>query len=169
MSDFDQLVKAIGAGRLAASALPAVSFLKAGGYQDGHAAYSDPLDEQRFVVDEINALQKTPDWPSTAVVIAYDDSDGWYDHAFSSVHNPSQSVADALTGPGACGSGPALAGQQGRCGFGPRLPPAGRLAVGQTQRNRPHPDRPVVDHTFRRGQLASPPNLRKHGRHRRRP
>ena len=122
MTDFDQLVNAISAGRLAASALPAVSFLKAGGYQDGHAAYSDPLDEQRFVVNEINALQKTPDWPSTAVVIAYDDSDGWYDHAFSSVHNPSQSVADALTGPGACGAGPALAGQQGRCGFGPRLP-----------------------------------------------
>ena len=64
------------------SALPAVSFLKAPGYQDGHAAYSDPLDEQAFVVNEINALKQTPDWSSTAVIVSYDDSDGWYDHAY---------------------------------------------------------------------------------------
>jgi phospholipase C len=51
--------------------------------QDGHAAYSDPLDEQRFLVTEINALQRTPDWHSTAVVIAYADSDGRYDHVYS--------------------------------------------------------------------------------------
>jgi phospholipase C len=122
ISDFDQLVSAIGRGLLPPSALPAVSFLKAPGYQDGHAAYSDPLDEQQFIVDEINALQKTPDWKRTAVVISYDDSDGWYDHAFSGVTNPSSSVADALTGPGMCGTGTPIAGQQGRCGYGPRLP-----------------------------------------------
>jgi phospholipase C len=121
-SDFDQLVAGIGRGDLPPSALPAVSFLKAGGYQDGHAAYSDPLDEQQFIVKEINALQHTPAWKSTAVVIAYDDSDGWYDHAYSGVHNPSTSVADALTATGACGSGTPLAGEQGRCGYGPRQP-----------------------------------------------
>ncbi|MDT4891997.1 MAG: phospholipase [Pseudonocardiales bacterium] len=121
-SDFDQLVAGIGAGTLPASALPAVSFLKAPGYQDGHGAYSDPLDEQQFVVNEINALQKTPDWQNTAVVISYDDSDGWYDHAYSGVTNPSQTVADALTGTGQCGTGTPVAGQQGRCGYGPRLP-----------------------------------------------
>ena len=38
---------------------PAVSFLKAPGYQDGHAGYSDPLDEQTFVVQVINFLQQT--------------------------------------------------------------------------------------------------------------
>jgi phospholipase C len=102
--------------------LPAVSFLKAPAYQDGHAAYSDPLDEQRFVVREINALQRTPAWRDTAVVIAYDDSDGWYDHAYSGIVNPSRTVADALTGPGMCGTGTRLAGEQGRCGYGPRLP-----------------------------------------------
>jgi phospholipase C len=117
MSDFDQLVAAIGSGDLPPSALPAVSFLKAGGYQDGHAAYSDPADEQAFVVHEINALEQTPDWAHTAVIIAYDDSDGWYDHAYPGVQNPSNSVADVK-----CGSGTPLAGEQGRCGFGPRLP-----------------------------------------------
>ena len=122
MSDFDQLVAAIHRHILPPSALPAVSFLKAPAFQDGHAAYSDPLDEQQFLVKEINALQQTADWPTTAVIIAYDDSDGWYDHAFSGVTNPSTSVADALTGTGMCGSGTPLAGQQGRCGYGPRQP-----------------------------------------------
>ena len=122
-SDFDQLVAAIGHGTMPASALPAVSFLKAPGYQDGHAAYSNPLDEQRFVTQEINALMRTPDWPTTAVIVSYDDSDGWYDHVYSGVTNPSQSVADALTGPGKCGTAATqLAAQQGRCGYGPRLP-----------------------------------------------
>ena len=50
MSDFDQLVSAIHLHLLPASALPGVSFLKAPGFQDGHAAYSDPLDEQEFLV-----------------------------------------------------------------------------------------------------------------------
>ncbi len=31
--------------------LPSVSYLKAPAYQDGHAAYSDPVDEQHFVVE----------------------------------------------------------------------------------------------------------------------
>ena len=122
MSDFDQLVAAISKGDLPPSALPAVSFLKAPGWADGHAAYSDPIDEQYWVANEINVLEKTPDWKDTAVVIAYDDSDGWYDHAFSGVTNPSTTVADTLTGPGACGTGTPLAGQQGRCGYGPRQP-----------------------------------------------
>jgi len=122
MSDFDQLVAAIGHGDLPPSALPAVSFLKASGIEDGHAAYSDPLDEQNFIVREINALQRTPAWSSTAVVIAYDDSDGWYEHAFSGVTNPSATVADSLTGAGVCGTGAPIAGQNGRCGYGPRQP-----------------------------------------------
>jgi phospholipase C len=131
-SDFDALVGAISHGFLSPDKLPAVSFLKAPGYQDGHAGYSDPIDEQQFVVNEINALQHTSAWSSTAVVIAYDDSDGWYDHAYSGVHNPSNTSAvgppvgpqDFLSGPGLCGPATAtpLAGQNGRCGYGPRLP-----------------------------------------------
>src|SRR5262249_7045712 len=36
--------------------LPAVSFLKAAGYQDGHAGYSRPLAHQTFLVNTINSL-----------------------------------------------------------------------------------------------------------------
>lgn len=102
--------------------LPAVSYLKAAAYQDGHPGYSDPLDEQSFVVDTINRLQKLPTWKSTAVFIEYDDSDGWYDHAMNPVGNPSSTGNDALNGTGTCGSGQPAGGYEGRCGFGPRLP-----------------------------------------------
>ncbi|MBV8636436.1 MAG: alkaline phosphatase family protein, partial [Burkholderiaceae bacterium] len=70
---------------VAAGNFPAVSYLKAPAYQDGHAGYSDPLDEQHFLVKTINFLQKLPTWKSTAVVIAYDDSDGWYDHVIGPI------------------------------------------------------------------------------------
>ncbi len=101
--------------------MPAVSFLKARGFQDGHAGYSDPLAEQTFVVETINHLQKLEAWEHTAVIIAYDDSDGWYDHVMSPIVNQSNTTADALTGPGSCGT--AKAGEfEGRCGYGPRLP-----------------------------------------------
>jgi len=113
-----------------ANNFPAVSFLKAPGYQDGHAGYSDPLDEQEFIVQVINFLQGQPEWNRTAVVVAYDDSDGWYDHQLGQIVNTSKGPNDALNAPGSCGtSDTALPGIDsgndhalGRCGYGPRLP-----------------------------------------------
>jgi len=107
---------------------PSVSFLKAPGYQEGHPGYSDPIDEQTFIVDTINFLAQTRYWASTAVVITWDDSDGWYDHQLGPIVNTSQTSADGLTGNGQCGTvAPQLAGidgphAQGRCGYGPRIP-----------------------------------------------
>ena len=66
--------------------MPAVSFLKAGAYQDGHPGYSDPIDEQIFLVNTINAIMASPFWNSTAIVIAYDDSDGWYTARTAATH-----------------------------------------------------------------------------------
>jgi phospholipase C len=102
--------------------LPAVSYLKAAEYQDGHAGYSDPLDEQTFLTDTINRLEKLPTWKSTAVVIAYDDSDGWYDHQMGPILNQSQTPLDTLSAAGLCGSNTPPAGQQARCGVGMRQP-----------------------------------------------
>jgi phospholipase C len=101
--------------------LPAVSFVKAKGAYDGHAGYSDPLHEQLFLVNIINTIQNSPSWKDTAIVIAYDDSDGWYDHAMDVVVSQSNVSDDALTGPGECGV-TAAGGTPGRCGYGPRLP-----------------------------------------------
>jgi phospholipase C len=85
-----------------------------------------PLDEQEFLVSTINRLQRTRYWKDIAVVIAYDDSDGWYDHAMGPIVNQSQDpVHDALS-PAGCGTrGDArhtLGSFHDRCGYGPRQP-----------------------------------------------
>jgi phospholipase C len=105
-----------------AGALPSVSFLKAPAYQDGHAGYSDPVHEQSYLVETLNRAQKLPQWKDTAVVIEYDDSDGWYDHVMPPIVNPSSlPTVDALTADGACGVA-APGAYPARCGFGARLP-----------------------------------------------
>jgi phospholipase C len=129
--DIHDFFDAINAGNF-----PAVSFLKAPAFQDAHPGNSDPLDEQTFVTTVINFLQGTSAWKDTAVVIAYDDSDGWYDHVMPPIVNQSSSSSDALTTtvvgttvtlscgngatalPGNQGSSPA----QGRCGYAIRQP-----------------------------------------------
>jgi phospholipase C len=116
---------------------PAVSFLKAPAYQDGHAGYSNPLDEQTFAVQVINFLQRRPEWKDTAVLIAYDDSDGWYDHVTGPIVNGSATPNDSFepvpgdtshaTTPdriptsGICGK-PTEGAFQARCGYGSRIP-----------------------------------------------
>jgi phospholipase C len=82
---------------LKAHNLPAVSFLKAPAFQDGHAGYSDPLDEQHFLVQVINTLQKNLGWSDTAVIILDDDSDGWYDHQMPPVVNSSFNFQPRIT------------------------------------------------------------------------
>jgi phospholipase C len=98
---------------------PAVSFLKAAAYRDGHAV----------VVQVVNAIEQTPEWSHTAIFLTYDDSDGWYDHV-SLVFNGSATRFDAFSSQGKCvdpaaslpGVEPETGHAQGRCGFGPRLP-----------------------------------------------
>jgi phospholipase C len=103
--------------------LPAVTYLKANRAQDEHPGNSSSLDGQEFIVDVVNFLESLPEWNNTAVIITFDDSDGWYDHVAGPVVNQSTSLADAATGPGKCGDGIySLAGLQSRCGYGPRLP-----------------------------------------------
>jgi phospholipase C len=125
--DLQDFFDAVSAGNF-----PAVSILKADGYQDGHAGYSSPLDEQTFIVDTVNFLESQPDWDSTLIIIAYDDSDGWYDHQMSPIVSQSNTTADV--GPAGSMMHPNInAGKQlcgtkntdgigGRCGYGPRLP-----------------------------------------------
>jgi phospholipase C len=123
--DINDFYNAVSAGNF-----PAVSFLKASSWQDAHPGNSNPIDEQAFIVHVVNFLQQTPAWANTAVVIAYDDSDGWYDHQMGPIVNGSSTSQDSLTGAGACGNGatalpgvnPATTHAQGRCGYGVRTP-----------------------------------------------
>ena len=99
--------------------MPSVSYLKAAEYQDAHPGYSDPLDEQTFLVNTINQIEKSKYWSSTAIVITYDDSDGWYDHQASTIVNGSNTSADTAM----CSSAAVTLGSfPNRCGYGPRLP-----------------------------------------------
>jgi phospholipase C len=125
--DVHDFFDAINAGNF-----PAVSYLKAPAYQDAHSGYSDPIDEQNWIVNTVNFLEQQPEWSSTAVIITYDDSDGWYDHVAPPIVNQSETSADDLTAAGKCGSAglttalpgveSSTANAQGRCGYGPRLP-----------------------------------------------
>jgi phospholipase C len=104
---------------LSAGNMPAVSFLKAAEYQDGHAGYSDPLDEQTFVVNTINQIEQSKYWSSTAIVVTYDDSDGWYDHQPPKIVNGSNTAQDTAI----CSSAPMTLGSYpDRCGYSQRLP-----------------------------------------------
>ena len=115
LSDFWELLQA--------GNMPAVSYLKAPAYQDGHPGHSDPIDEQNYLVNTINRLQQLPEWNSTATIIAYDDSGGWYDNAMPPIISQSNDpVNDALLGHDRlCGHAPVSA-YQDRCGYGARLP-----------------------------------------------
>jgi phospholipase C len=120
LTDFYDAVKA--------GNFPAVSYIKLPAYQDGHAGYSDPLDEQDGSVQLINFLQRQPDWKNTAVIVTWDDSDGWYDHAYAKPTRTSfDAQADQLNGAGKCGDGTSPDGVggkpvNGRCGPGTRIP-----------------------------------------------
>jgi len=125
--DIHDFFDALGAGNL-----PSVSYLKAQAYQNAHPGNSNPLDEQAFVVSVVNAVESSPFWNSTAIILAYDDSDGWYDHQPAPVGNASFTTSDSVSGTNACGvlgttpqlPGPNSAGLpvNGRCGPGVRTP-----------------------------------------------
>lgn len=126
-----------------AGRLPEVSFLKARGFEDGHAGYSDPVDEQHWLVSTINRVQQLPQWKNTAIVVAYDDSDGWYDHVMPPIMSHSHDPNDALTGTGECGEMTGKYDLPGRCGYGPRLP----LLVLSPYSKQNHVDNTLTDQT----------------------
>jgi phospholipase C len=121
--DINDFYAAVKAGNF-----PSVAYLKAPAYQDGHAGYSDPLDEQDFIIQVVNFIEQQPEWKDTAIVLDWDDSDGWYDHAYATPTSASyDATADQLNGAGTCGTGTqpnGLSGSpvNGRCGPGTRMP-----------------------------------------------
>ena len=132
--------------------MPAVSFLKASEYQDGHPGYSDPLDEQTFLVNTINQIEQSKYWRSTAIVVTYDDSDGWYDHQALPIVNGSNTVGghrDLLLGADDARQLPRPVRLQ------PAAADAGDLALDPAELRQRQPDRHLLDHQVHRGQLAA--------------
>jgi phospholipase C len=112
LADFNQTLKD--------GNLPSVSYLKGTTAASAHPGESDPLDEQKFVVSTVNSIEKSKYWASTAIVVTYDDSDGWYDHVAPKLLNGSDSgtldTAMCKQAKVTVGSG------NGRCGYSQRLP-----------------------------------------------
>ena len=131
--------------------MPAVSFLKAAEYQDGHPGYSDPLDEQTFLVNTINQIEQSKYWKSTAIVITYDDSDGWYDHQVMPIVNGSNTAADTAF----CSTVPIRLGSYTEpLRLRPAAADAGHLALDPAELRQPQPDQHRLGRPVHRGQLA---------------
>jgi phospholipase C len=60
--------------------LPAVSFIKPLGPDNEHPGYASLLQGQQHVADIVHALQNSPDWAHTAVIVTYDENGGRWDH-----------------------------------------------------------------------------------------
>jgi phospholipase C len=115
MSDFTDALEGTGG-----ATLPSVSYLKAPAYEDAHPGYSDPLDEQNFVVNTVNSIEESKYWLSTAIIITYDDSDGWYDHQAPTITEGSDDTAIDTS---ECTEVAVTVGTvNGRCGPSQRLP-----------------------------------------------
>jgi phospholipase C len=47
---------------------------------DDHGSYSDSQISEALVADSVNAIVNSPYWPESAIIITYDESDGFFDH-----------------------------------------------------------------------------------------
>ncbi len=65
---------------LTTNSLPAVSFVKPLGPDNEHPGYASLVQGQQHIADLVNAVQNSPFWKDTAIVITYDEFGGRFDH-----------------------------------------------------------------------------------------
>ncbi len=155
--DLNDFFTAVGSGNY-----PAVSFIKMASFQDGHPGNSNPLDEQTGLVNLVNFLQEQSDWDSTAVIVAYDDSDGWYDHASAAITQRLVLAGRHVERHGQLrhprfhsrAEGPLGTARRGplRSGYAPAL--RGDLALREEELRQSRADHAGLDPAIHRGQLA---------------
>ena len=75
LKDAAELMAAIDGG-----GLPAVAFYKPIGELNLHSGYAEVQAGDRHVDDLIERLKRSPQWPTTAVIITWDESGGFWDH-----------------------------------------------------------------------------------------
>jgi phospholipase C len=98
-----------------------------------------PTGRAALPVETISGIERLPTWRQTAIIVAYDDPGGWYDHVAPRIIRGSDDAQfDAYTADGQCGSGvPSV--YPLRCGYAERLP---LLAIS------PYARVNYVDHTL---------------------
>jgi acid phosphatase len=65
---------------LTANRLPKVAFFKPVGIDNQHPGYATILDADRKVEQVVEAIRNSPAWPSTVIIITYDEYGGLWDH-----------------------------------------------------------------------------------------
>ena len=63
-----------------AGRLPAVSFYKPQGNLNMHAGYSDVAAGDQHIARVVDAIENSPIWNRTVVIITFDENGGWWDH-----------------------------------------------------------------------------------------
>jgi phospholipase C len=103
--------------------LPAISWVKAPQLEDGHPGYSGPALEDAFVGDLVARLQASPFWKDTALIIAFDETGGWWDHvAPPDLGGPFANWVNGQPNLSGC-QYPGIPGAAcGEAGLGPRMP-----------------------------------------------
>jgi phospholipase C len=75
LKDAEEMLKAIDAG-----ALPQVSFYKPPGRLTQHPGYANIQAGDLHIAELLDRLKKSPQWSRMAVIVAYDENGGYWDH-----------------------------------------------------------------------------------------
>jgi len=75
LKDEKELVAAIDAGKL-----PQVTFFKPAGLYNEHPSYTDVTTGDEHIAMLLERLKKSPQWPTMAVIVTYDENGGFWDH-----------------------------------------------------------------------------------------
>ncbi len=66
---------------IANGTLPQVAFYKPTGHLNEHPGYTDVLSGDQHLAITIERIRQSPLWPSTAIIVTYDENGGFWDHA----------------------------------------------------------------------------------------
>ncbi|MGA7804909.1 alkaline phosphatase family protein [Bradyrhizobium sp.] len=66
---------------------------------DDHPAYSDQQISEAFAAKAINDIANSPYWPESAIIITYDETDGFYDHVSPQRRNTFADGSPLAAGP----------------------------------------------------------------------
>ncbi len=75
LRDEEDFWKAVEEGRL-----PAVAFVKPTGPLNEHPGYADLLSGQQHIAKMVEAIQASPQWKDTVIIVTYDENGGRWDH-----------------------------------------------------------------------------------------
>jgi len=83
---------------VAAGKLPPVTFIKPLGPNNEHPGYADEVTGQQHVADLVSAVQHSPLWKDSAIIITYDENGGRWDHVVPPVRPDGWGVGTRVPG-----------------------------------------------------------------------